>query len=120
MMTGQEETVKYIRKKLKTGYPAGELENDLLNRGYSQEEVSRLLLEASANGSVTEGSGQAKKTEMHFLSLAGASFLITGIAMMAIRTWLSEYVPAVMLLGAICLGAGLIISYQKKQDKGSL
>lgn len=39
----QEELSKYIRKKLRTGYPAGELENELLARGVSQDQIRQVM-----------------------------------------------------------------------------
>lgn len=38
-----EELEKYVRKKLRRGYPAGELENELLSKGFNKEAIHNAM-----------------------------------------------------------------------------
>ncbi|MGN6419815.1 MAG: hypothetical protein ACTHMC_20090 [Pseudobacter sp.] len=44
----QEELERYIRKKIRSGYPAGELENELLQKGIPPEQI-RSVMDRPAN-----------------------------------------------------------------------
>jgi hypothetical protein len=39
-----EEKIKQIRKQLRSGVPQGEIKNELLNEGYSEEEISKAFV----------------------------------------------------------------------------
>ena len=39
-----EEKIKQVRKQLRSGVPQGEIKNELLNEGYSEEEISKAFV----------------------------------------------------------------------------
>lgn len=39
-----EQKIKQIRKQLRSGMPQGEIKNELLNEGYSEEEISKAFV----------------------------------------------------------------------------
>jgi hypothetical protein len=39
-----EEKIKQVRKQLRSGVPQGEIKNELLNDGYSEEEISKIFV----------------------------------------------------------------------------
>jgi len=118
-MESQTEIDKFIQKKLKAGYPAGELRNDLLNKGYAEEEIEALFLKVSVKGSAVNEQGAKQRTQMHMLSLVGASLLIMGIAVMSTQTWLKEYSTFLIVLGVVGLVAGYFISSRRGPGKSS-
>lgn len=107
-------TKKSIAKKLRSGYPAGELKNDLMKQGYSEAEIDLLFLHISSQRPEPGKGGKSKTPEMHVLTLLGVTLIITGVALMGTRIWLTEYAPFMIVLGAIGTGAGYYISYNRK------
>lgn len=100
-----EERIKQIRKQLSSGEPEGEIKNMLRKDGYSEDEIVVLFFNLYEKKS---GAKESKRTQFNngqILSLIGASFLIAGISMLAINTWLSEYAIPLIILGAISLCA---------------
>lgn len=100
-----EERIKLIRKQLSSGEPEGEIKNMLRKDGYSEDEIVVLFFNLYEKKS---GAKESKRTQFNngqILSLIGASFLIAGISMLAINTWLSEYAIPLIILGAISLCA---------------
>ena len=100
-----EERIKQIRKQLSSGEPEGEIKNMLRKDGYSEDEIVVLFFNLYEKKS---GAKESKRTQFNngqILSLIGASFLIAGISMLAINTWLSKYAIPLIILGAISLCA---------------
>jgi hypothetical protein len=99
-----EEKIKQIRKQLSKGEPEGEIKNGLREDGYTEDEIGTLFFNLFSK---KEGSGKAKSSEdnnAQLYNLIGACFLIAGISMLAINTWLSEYAIPLIILGVISLG----------------
>ena len=107
---------KFINKKLKSGYPAGELKNDLLAQGFTKTEIEALFLKASTKNQYAGKNTVKENMLADMFALAGVSFLIAGIAMIYIQTWLTEYGIWVIITGLICRGVKFFLSYQDKSS----
>lgn len=99
-----EEKIKQIRKQLSKGEPEGEIKNGLRKEGYTEDEIGALffnLFSKKADSNKVKGS---QDNDAQLFNLIGACFLIAGISMLAINTWLSAYAIPLIILGAISLG----------------
>lgn len=100
-----EEKIKQIRKLLSKGEPEGEIKNGLRKEGFTEDEIATLFFNLYEK---KESSGKVKSSHdknAQLYNLIGACFLIAGISMLAINTWLSEYAIPLIVLGAISLCA---------------
>ncbi len=75
----QEQLKKHIRKKLRSGYPAGELENELLEKGISKEAIQDAMNNPKYQW-------DASSTRSNMIAINGAcllfvalSFIVSGI-----------------------------------------
>jgi hypothetical protein len=110
-----EEKVKQIRKQLSKGEPEGEIKNQLRYDGYTEDEIGTLFINLYEKKS---GSNESKRTYTNngqIYNLIGACFLIAGISMLAINTWLTAYAIPLIVLGAISLCAKYFISGKNDQ-----
>jgi hypothetical protein len=109
-----EEKIKQIRKQISKGEPEGEIKNLLRKDGYTEDEIAALFFNLYKKRS---GSNESKRTQSdngQIFSLIGACFLIAGISMLAIHTWLSQYAIPLILLGAISVCVKYFISAKNK------
>jgi hypothetical protein len=74
-----EEKIQEIRKKLKKGYPQGELINDFLKQGYSEIEIQDALYKLSNSKNANN-----KSTDFPIWYTVCAGLLITGISILNI------------------------------------
>ncbi|MGB4843394.1 MAG: hypothetical protein WBP16_02950 [Ferruginibacter sp.] len=115
-MPDKSELSKFINKKLKSGYPAGELKNDLLAKGFTEVEIDEAFLNVSTKNKGTGKSSTKENTVADMFALAGVSFLIAGIAMINIPTWLTEYGWWMIIAGIICQGIKFFLSLRNKSS----
>jgi len=111
-----EEEIKQIRKQLSKGEPEGEIKNRLRKDGFTEDEIASLFFNLYER---KPGSAESKPTQSsngQIFSLIGASFIIAGISMLAIKTWLSVYAIPLIILGAISLCAKYFISSKNNKD----
>ncbi len=96
-----EEKIKQIRKLLSKGEPEGEIKNGLRTEGFTEDEIATLFFNLyEKKGSLGKvKSSQDNNAQLY--NLIGASFLIAGISMLAINTWLTAYAIPLIVLGAI-------------------
>jgi hypothetical protein len=100
-----------IKKKLKSGYPQGELIKDLVNEGYAADEVNDALfgLEGAKAGD--------KAREFSLWYMASISFIVLGIAILTVEgLWIYYFGYVFLILGLV--GAGIkyfIIDNNNKQ-----
>ncbi|HEX7846432.1 MAG TPA: hypothetical protein VF476_11590 [Chitinophagaceae bacterium] len=103
------ELAAFIKKKLKSGYPQGELTNDLLKEGYSQDEINQALLATSSE--VTE------EGRFPLWLVFSAGLLVLGITLILVDiTWLTRYKWYCFAIGIIGVGRWIVI--QQEQKKG--
>jgi hypothetical protein len=98
-----EEKIKQIRKQLSKGEPEGEIKNGLREEGYTDDVIGALFFNLHEKRSGSNDSKNSSDSNVQIYNLIGACFLIAGISMLAINTWLSIYAIPLMILGAISL-----------------
>lgn len=104
-MTAEEELIKSIKKKLTSGYPSGELKNELLEKGHTEEDIERLFYVASGH-STDSTKSKTRKNGINIFTLIGVGLLITAIAITAAATWLTQYIPYLLLASGVCFAIG--------------
>jgi len=104
-----EELTRYIRKKLKKGYPAGELENQLLEKGYAKEAIDEAM-----NNPQHQWDVSSTRTNM----IAVNSACIVFVAVAGIVSGMNLYVTGVVGFIAACV-MYLIMFRQKTKRKNN-
>ena len=102
-----EEKIKQIRKQLSKGEPEGEIKNGLRNDGCTEEEITALFFNLFQKKA---GSGEVRNNKGEIFILIGTCFIIAGISMLAVNTWLKEFGIPLIILGAISLCVKFFIS----------
>jgi hypothetical protein len=104
----QEELRKYIRKKLKAGYPAGELENELLARGISKEAIRDTMNNPKYQWDVSS-------TRKNMLAINGACLLFVALSMVV-----SGMNPVISgVTGLIAISVMLAAIFRQKTKNGT-
>lgn len=105
-----DEKKKEIEKKLRKGYPQGELINDLLSEGYTQEEINNALFVLS-----TPSKEKSKADDFPLWYWASIGFIILGIAVLSVRyLWIHDFGYVFLASGLIGLFVRFIIQESKK------
>ena len=110
-----EDKIKKIRKQLSGGEPEGEIKNALRVDGYSEQEINDLFLMLSTKKSKQQTVAGSKQKETKLFILIGVCFLIAGISMLIIDTWLKKFGIPLIVLGATSVGASYFVA--KKNNK---
>ena len=108
-----EEKIKQIRKLLSKGEPQGEIKSSLRTEGFTEDEIATLFLNLYEKKSDLNKVIRSQHNNQQLYNLIGACFLIAGISMLAINTWLSVYAIPLIVLGAISLCAKFFITAKK-------
>jgi len=108
-----DEKIKQIRKQLSKGEPEGEIKNGLRNKGYTEDEITALFFNLYAKKTDSNEKKSTPDNKAQIFILIGASFLIAGISMLAINTWLKAFGIPLIILGAISLGVKFFVSGKK-------
>ena len=106
-----EEKIIEIKRKLRKGYPQGELINDLSNEGYTAEEIQDAMFSL-------EGPKKDNKTkDLPLWYMASICFIILGMAILSVRwLWIYYFGYVFLILGLAGLFAKyFIIDYGKKK-----
>jgi hypothetical protein len=98
-----EEKVKQIRKQLSRGEPEGEIKNGLRVEGYTEDEIGVLFFNLFSKKTDSVKVKSSPDNNAQLLNLIGACFIIAGISMLVINTWLSVYAIPLIVLGAVSL-----------------
>jgi hypothetical protein len=87
-MKNQEELRLFVKKKLRRGYPEGELRNDLLGEGYSAEEIQKAIYDPE----VIPGNRKREGNNYPLWFAASVGFVILGLSLLSVNfIWLSKY-----------------------------
>jgi hypothetical protein len=110
-----EEKIKQIRRQLSKGEPEGEIKNGLRKEGYTEDEIGTLFfnLYEKKGGSNEVRSSQHNNAQL--FNLIGACFIIAGVSMLVINTWLSKYAIPLIVLGAMSLCAKYFMPVKKEK-----
>lgn len=107
----------FVQKKLRKGYPQGELVNDLLKEGYSEDDIHKAIY----NGSSQEKEGRqslSKSNNMPLWYLLSVGFVILGLALVSVKfIWLSEYGWFFLITGLVGIAARFILPLLREQVK---
>lgn len=107
----QDELAAFIKKELRRGYPQGELTNELMNQGYSSDEIQKAFL---ANTSFVQEEG---KFPLWYVFSVG--FLVLGITLILVDiTWLSKYKWISFIVGLIGVIAWTVVKNMRKEKDG--
>lgn len=115
-MKTQEELQVFVKKKLKRGYPEGELINQLLLEGYTNEEIQKAIYKPIADNGPAKQSRQQTNYPIWFVLTSAAG--VVGLSFISVSLFRNN------LLWYILLGVGLagllirfISSFKKDQKK---
>ena len=99
-MKTKEELQVFVKKKLKRGYPEGELINDLLQEGYSNDEIQKAIYEPAItdNGPAKQSRQQTSYPTWFVLTSAAG---VVGLSFISVSLFRNN------LLWYILLGIGL-------------
>ena len=108
-----EEKIKQIRKQLSKGEPEGEIKNGLRNDGCTEDEITTLFFNLFPKKATSGKVSSSQDNKAQLFILIGACFIIAGISMLAINTWLKEFGIPLIILGAISLCVKYFVSGKK-------
>jgi len=115
-MKTQEELRKFVKKKLKNGYPEGELINELLNEGYTKDGIQKAIYEPKADDESAKQSGHQTKYPIWFVLTSAAG--VTGLLFISaglFRNKLLWYIlPGIGLAGLLIR---FILPFNEDQNK---
>lgn len=106
-MHAAEDLVRSIKKKLKSGYPEGEVRNELLEKGHTEEDIKRLISIASGCSDKLARTTSRHNSGASIFYLAGVALLITGITIMSANTWLKKYGLYLLIASVVCFMIGI-------------
>lgn len=98
-----EEKIKQIRKQLSKGEPEGEIKNGLRTDGYTEDEIGALFFNLFPRKTGLNAVKSSQDNKGQIFILIGACFIIAGVSILAINTWLKEFGIPLIVLGVISL-----------------
>jgi hypothetical protein len=98
-----EEKIKHIRMQLSKGEPEGEIKNQLRKEGYTEDEIGTLFFNLFSKKTDSNKVNSRQDNNAQLFNLIGTCFIIAGISMLAINTWLTAYAIPLIVLGATSL-----------------
>jgi hypothetical protein len=78
-MKTQEELHSFVRSKLKRGYPEGELRNELLQEGYTAEEIQKAIYDPPTDPAEIKKAERKKFDSNPLWYLGSIVFIILGL-----------------------------------------
>ena len=107
-MKSQEELQLFVKRKLKSGYPEGELLNDLLQEGYTHEEIQKAIYDPPATG-IDPVTRHRTPPVHHPLWFVFTSALgIVGLAFVSVGIFNNRTIGYILLAAGLI---GLLIKY---------
>lgn len=101
-MRTQEELGFFVKKKLKKGYPEGELINDLLQEGYMKEEIQTAIYDPPATGKDSTAKNRPPPVHHPLWFVFTSALGIVGLAFVSVSIFNNR------IIGYILLAIGLI------------
>lgn len=109
-----EEKRKQVKKQLRRGEPEGEIKNMLRKDGYTEDEINALFYDLFPH---KEHSGVNRNSKGQIFGLLGAGLLITGVSLLAIPIWLSEYAVLCIVLGVTGICVRYFVANQDQENR---
>jgi len=118
MKRTEEELAMYTRKKLRGGYPAGELKNELLAEGHTIKEVESAFLKSVSPLGKNAESNPGQYPLWFFLSVG---LLILGISFKSVQPtiFMGHWTDTILIAGILGTITGMILIYARKQKNNS-
>lgn len=105
------EKIEEIKRKLRGGYPQGELETELRSEGYSNEEIQNLFY-----GLVKKQSVNDRPKTIPLWYAASIGFIILGVAILSVKyLWIYYYGYVFLVLGLIGLATKFFMNISNKK-----
>lgn len=111
-----EEKIKQIRKQLSKGEPEGEIKNGLRMDGHTEDEITALFFNLFPKKTSSGAVKSSQDNKGQIFILIGACFIIAGVSMLAINTWLKEFGIPLIILGGISLCVKFFISNKNQES----
>jgi hypothetical protein len=101
-----EEKIRETRKLLRKGIPQGELITDLIDEGYSEEEIEKIFNSSNDNTDTKK----SKAGKYPLLNLISVALIILGITLLlGPQLWISEYAWFLIVPGLIGISLNYIL-----------
>jgi hypothetical protein len=111
----EEELTDFVRKKLKKGYPEGELRNDLLQQGYTDEEIQKAVYNPPLTEAGKKKEAQRNQDNNPLWYLASVGLLITGIAIKSVSYYKDSSAGTLLIVvGAVGLAAKIFMAIKDR------
>ena len=110
-----EEKIKWVKGQLSKGEPEGEIKNQLRNEGYTEDEIAALFFNLFLKKASSKKIKSIGDTNAQMVNLIGVCFLIAGISMLVINTWLRSYSVTLIILGVIILCVNYLFPVKNNQ-----
>ena len=91
---------------MKSGYPDGELKNELLEKGHTEADIEKLFFIASGHSVKPTKAKATRNSNTTAFNLIAVALLITGITIMSAQTWLKEYGVYLLMASGLCFVIG--------------
>ncbi len=116
-MRTPEELRAFVQKKLRRGYPQGELVNELLQEGYAADEIDKAIYLAGKN---EEKPGPVGNNPVWFVLTTGLG--IVGISLLSV-SYFANFRPVgytLILIGATGIFIKFLLPFLEKSTKKDL
>ena len=116
-MNDAADITAFVKRKLKSGYPAGELKNELLSKGYTAAQIEVLFLQLSSKKNDAHYNKKIAHSYNNIYNVVGIALFITGIATISTQTWMKQLSIVFFAAGAICFCVAYFNATNKNENK---
>ena len=115
-MKREQNLSQVIKKKLRSGYPEGEMKNELLEKGYSMDQIEKAIYNVPVDKMTRRiRKESAGKDKVSMWTLIGTSLVILGISLYAAPTNFQQYANFILVAGMLCLVIKYVIAETKEK-----
>ena len=117
-MKTQEELRQFVKKKLKNGYPEGELINELSEEGHTNEEIQKAIYDPPAMGTDPKTSNQTAPVQHPLWFVFTSALGIVGLALVSVSVFINRTIGYTLLaIGLIGLLIRFIMPLINKEEE---
>jgi hypothetical protein len=110
------ELKRFIKKKLQSGYPEGELKNELLSQGYTPEQIEKAIYDPGPLHDKLKKQSPIKINNSLWYGIA-FGLIIIGIALASLRFWgFAAYGYGLIILGGLMFFTKIFLTLIKDED----
>jgi hypothetical protein len=112
IMKSSEELQSFVKNKLKRGYPEGELRNDLLQEGYTAEQIQKAIYDPPTDPGEIKKAERKKTDDNPLWYLASIGIVITGVSLKSTKYYAdSSWGNTLIIAGLAGLALKIILPY---------